>query len=109
MSASREYRNPNTGTRWTFPRDARRYLATVDLVSRNTGGGGPCCDNGHFDCAPWEGGPCSAGVYAEYLFPPPVRRRAYFYIENDAHRAFGDDAIRPRVGFVDLHTIEEAT
>lgn len=55
--------NPNSGTRYTLPRDARRYLGIVNSLS-GRGCDVPPCEYGHFGCAAWEGGPCSAEVAA---------------------------------------------
>ena len=46
-------RNPNTGGRWTFPKDATRYASRIHRCYDP-----PACEHGHFGCALWEDGPC---------------------------------------------------
>lgn len=62
------YRNPSTGTVWRFPKDAARYCGLVQAHNvRNHWT--PPCENGHFDCALWEDGPCAAQVGTEAGLP----------------------------------------
>lgn len=56
--------NPKTGTRYAFPWQATEYVARVRSMY-NRGNDVPPCDEGHFECALWEGGPCSARLEAE--------------------------------------------
>ena len=53
IQESKTVRNPNTGGKWQFPRDARRYASRIQKCYD-----APSCYNGHFGCALWEDGPC---------------------------------------------------
>lgn len=62
-----ELHNPNTGSRWIFPKDARRYVGQVNAQNARKLDGAPPCEHGHYDCAAWDRGPCSAEIRAEML------------------------------------------
>lgn len=55
--------NPNTGTVYHFPKDAKRYLGQVHRNSMKRDSI-HACEHGHYDCALWDGGPCENEVEA---------------------------------------------
>lgn len=43
-----------------------RYLVFARMASARAAGGGPPCIEGHFDCAGWDGGPCSNAIAIQH-------------------------------------------